>query len=266
MERPSQTYGDEESKDGAPVCEGSVDDLVGGPIFLALYPYFLKYGGVFKLAFGPKVFMVLSDPVIVRRVHIIHSGSHTTASARRPPILKDFCRPAFVSVRARLAGFNLRPRRLSTPLLTPFNSTPTSLRVDGIGIESRIALVVVVREVLKEKPFAFSKGVLAEILEPIMGQGLIPAPYAVWKNRRRQLVPGFHKAWLDHMVGLFGDCSAQLVKNLGASHLTLTGPHTTPFAWCTPILKDFLSLRAFLSVHHPSLSIPPRRDAFQLHP
>jgi hypothetical protein len=49
-----QTYGDEESKDGAPVAEGSVDDLVGQPIFLALYPYFLKYGGVFKLCFGPK--------------------------------------------------------------------------------------------------------------------------------------------------------------------------------------------------------------------
>jgi hypothetical protein len=29
---------------------------------------------------------------------------------------------------------------------------------------------VVVREVLKEKPFAFSKGVLAEILEPIMAR------------------------------------------------------------------------------------------------
>ena len=101
---------------------GSVDDLVGGPIFLALYPYFLKYGGVFARVRTQGV-MVLSDPVIVR-------------------------------------------------------------------------------EVLKEKPFAFSKGVLAEILEPIMGQGLIPAPYAVWKNRRRQLVPGFHKAWLDHMVGL----------------------------------------------------------------
>ena len=130
-----QTYGDEESKDGAPVCEGSVDDLVGGPIFLALYPYFLKYGGVFKLAFGPKVFMVLSDPV---------------SSAR--------CS--------------------------------------------------------RRSPLRFPKGVLAEILEPIMGQGLIPAPYAVWKNRRRQLVPGFHKAWLDHMVGLFGDCSAELTKNL----------------------------------------------------
>ena len=62
--------------------------------------------------------------------------------------------------------------------------------------------------------FCLLTGVLAEILEPIMGQGLIPAPYAVWKNRRRQLVPGFHKAWLDHMVGLFGDCSVQLTKNL----------------------------------------------------
>ena len=130
-----QTYGDKESKDNAPVCEGVIDDLVGGPIFLALYPYFRRYGGVFKLAFGPKVFMVLSDPVVVR-------------------------------------------------------------------------------EVLKEKPFSFDKGVLAEILEPIMGQGLIPAPYAVWKNRRRQLVPGFHKAWLDHMVGLFGHCSNELVRNL----------------------------------------------------
>ena len=133
-----QTYGDAESKDNAPVCEGVIDDLVGGPIFLALYPYFRRYGGVFKLAFGPKVFMVLSDPVVVR-------------------------------------------------------------------------------EVLKEKPFSFDKGVLAEILEPIMGQGLIPAPYAIWKNRRRQLVPGFHKAWLDHMVGLFGHCSGELVRNLDAA-------------------------------------------------
>jgi cytochrome P450 family 97 subfamily B polypeptide 3 len=52
-----------------------------------------------------------------------------------------------------------------------------------------------------------------------MGQGLIPAPYAVWKNRRRQLVPGFHKAWLDHMVGLFGDCSVQLTKNLDGAFI-----------------------------------------------
>ena len=133
----NQMYGNAVSEDGAPVVEGHVDDLVGGPIFLALYPYFVKYGGVFKLSFGPKVFMVLSDPSVVR-------------------------------------------------------------------------------EVLKERPFSFDKGVLAEILEPIMGQGLIPAPFKVWKSRRRQLVPGFHAAWLDHMVGLFGYCTDELTRSLDA--------------------------------------------------
>ena len=35
-----------------------------------------------------------------------------------------------VSLRSGSLGFNIRPRRLSTPLLTPFNSTPTSLRTE----------------------------------------------------------------------------------------------------------------------------------------
>ena len=35
-----------------------------------------------------------------------------------------------VSLRPGSLAFNPRPRRLSTPLLTPFNSTPTSLRMD----------------------------------------------------------------------------------------------------------------------------------------
>ena len=35
-----------------------------------------------------------------------------------------------------------------------------------------------------------------EILEPIMGKGLIPADPVTWKKRRRQIVPGFHKGTL----------------------------------------------------------------------
>ena len=35
-----QTYGDKPSSDNAPIVEGEIDDLVSGPIFLALYPYF----------------------------------------------------------------------------------------------------------------------------------------------------------------------------------------------------------------------------------
>lgn len=41
--------------------------------------------------------------------------------------------------------------------------------------------------------FFHFKGVLAEILEPIMGKGLIPADPETWSVRRRQIVPAFHK-------------------------------------------------------------------------
>jgi hypothetical protein len=46
----------------------------------------------------------------------------------------------------------------------------------------------------------YDKGILAEILEPIMGKGLIPADPETWKVRRKAIVPGFHKAWLNAMV------------------------------------------------------------------
>lgn len=47
-----------------------------------------------------------------------------------------------------------------------------------------------------------------------MGQGLIPADPVTWKIRRRQIVPAFHKAWLEHMVGLFGYCNNPLITSL----------------------------------------------------
>jgi hypothetical protein len=46
--------------------------------------------------------------------------------------------------------------------------------------------------------------VLAEILEPIMGKGLIPADPDTWKVRRRAIVPAFHQKWLEHMIGWVG--------------------------------------------------------------
>ncbi len=45
------------------------------------------------------------------------------------------------------------------------------------------------------------QGILAEILEPIMGKGLIPADNETWKVRRRAIVPAFHQKWLEHMIG-----------------------------------------------------------------
>lgn len=60
---------------------------------------------------------------------------------------------------------------------------------------------------MKENAFNYDKGVLAEILEPIMGKGLIPADLETWKPRRRAIVPAFHKAYLEAMVRMFCTCT-----------------------------------------------------------
>ncbi|KAE8730494.1 Cytochrome P450 97B2 [Hibiscus syriacus] len=110
-----------------PVAEGAVSDLFGRPLF-SLYDWFIEHGSVYKLAFGPKAFVVVSDPIVARHI-------------------------------------------------------------------------------LRENAFSFDKGVLADILEPIMGKGLIPADLDTWKQRRRVIAPGFHALYLEAMVKVFSDCS-----------------------------------------------------------
>ncbi|XP_021274117.1 cytochrome P450 97B2, chloroplastic [Herrania umbratica] len=111
-----------------PVAEGAVSDLFRQPLFFSLYDWFLEHGSVYKLAFGPKAFVVVSDPIVARHI-------------------------------------------------------------------------------LRENAFSFDKGVLADILEPIMGKGLIPADLDTWKQRRRVIAPGFHALYLEAMVKVFTDCS-----------------------------------------------------------
>jgi len=117
---------------------GDLQTLAGGPLFLILAKYYTDYGPIFNLSFGPKSFLVISDPVMAR--HILRESS----------------------------------------------------------------------------PDQYCKGMLAEILEPIMGNGLIPADPATWRVRRRAIVPGFHKRWLNRMITLFGDCGERLIDDLGA--------------------------------------------------
>ncbi|KAJ1482023.1 hypothetical protein T484DRAFT_1805399, partial [Baffinella frigidus] len=49
----------------------------------------------------------------------------------------------------------------------------------------------------------YDKGILADILEPIMGQGLIPADLNTWQWRQRAVIPGFHNACLHQMTSMF---------------------------------------------------------------
>uniref|UniRef100_A0A1D1YA99 Cytochrome P450 97B2, chloroplastic n=3 Tax=Anthurium amnicola TaxID=1678845 RepID=A0A1D1YA99_9ARAE len=62
----------------------------------------------------------------------------------------------------------------------------------------------------------FLEGVLADILEPIMGKGLIPADLDTWKQRRRVIAPGFHALYLEAMVKVFADCSSRTISKFEA--------------------------------------------------
>lgn len=75
---------------------------------------------------------------------------------------------------------------------------------------------IIAKNVLRENPLSFDKGILAEILEPIMGKGLIPADLETWKERRRAIVPAFHKAYLNAMVNMFVSCTNRTVQKIEA--------------------------------------------------
>lgn len=109
-----QIYGGYPSLDGCPIAEGDISDIADGTMFIGLQRYYQKYESPYKLCFGPKSFLVISDPMQAKHI-------------------------------------------------------------------------------LRDANTKYDKGVLAEILEPIMGKGLIPADPATWSVRRRQIVPGFHK-------------------------------------------------------------------------
>jgi hypothetical protein len=50
------------------VLGGDLQTLAGGPLFLLLAKYYQDYGPIFNLSFGPKSFLVISDPVMARHI------------------------------------------------------------------------------------------------------------------------------------------------------------------------------------------------------
>lgn len=47
---------------------GDVRKIVGQPVFVPLYKLFLTYGKIFRLSFGPKHFVVISDAAMAKQV------------------------------------------------------------------------------------------------------------------------------------------------------------------------------------------------------
>lgn len=63
-----QIYGDYPSLDGCPLGEGAIDDIADGTMFIGLQRYYNENGSPYKLCFGPKSFLVVSDPVQAKHV------------------------------------------------------------------------------------------------------------------------------------------------------------------------------------------------------
>lgn len=123
-----------------PEARGDIREIVGQPVFIPLYTLFKIYGKVFRLSFGPKTFVIVSDAEVAKYV-----------------------------------------------LLTNANN--------------------------------YSKGLLSEILDFVMGTGLIPADGEVWKVRRRAIVPALHKKYIDAMIVMFGESAIHGAKVLEKYHL-----------------------------------------------
>ena len=51
-----------------PVASGDIREIIGQPVFIPLEQLFRVYGKIFKLSFGPKNFVVISDPGYAKQV------------------------------------------------------------------------------------------------------------------------------------------------------------------------------------------------------
>lgn len=53
-----------------PEATGDIREIVGQPVFLPLYKLFTIYGGIFRLSFGPKSFVIISDAQLAKQVRL----------------------------------------------------------------------------------------------------------------------------------------------------------------------------------------------------
>jgi beta-ring hydroxylase len=51
-----------------PEARGDIREIVGQPVFVPLYKLFTIYGPIFRLSFGPKTFVVVSDSAMAKQV------------------------------------------------------------------------------------------------------------------------------------------------------------------------------------------------------
>jgi hypothetical protein len=85
-----QIYGGYPSLDGCPLAEGEITDIGDGTMFIGLQNYFRNYGSPYKLCFGPKSFLVISDPIQAR--HLLRDANKNYDKVRKTTLILLHCR------------------------------------------------------------------------------------------------------------------------------------------------------------------------------
>jgi len=60
-----------------PEARGDIREIVGQPVFVPLFKLFVAYGGVFRLSFGPKTFVIVSDPVVAKQILVTNAAQYS---------------------------------------------------------------------------------------------------------------------------------------------------------------------------------------------
>ena len=60
-----------------PEARGDIREIVGKPVFVPLYTLFRAYGRIFRLSFGPKSFVVISDPGFARQILLTNADKYS---------------------------------------------------------------------------------------------------------------------------------------------------------------------------------------------
>jgi beta-ring hydroxylase len=60
-----------------PEARGDIREIVGQPVFVPLFNLFVAYGGVFRLSFGPKSFVIVSDPAVAKQILVTNAAQYS---------------------------------------------------------------------------------------------------------------------------------------------------------------------------------------------
>lgn len=60
-----------------PEARGDIREIIGQPVFVPLYQLFRAYGKIFRLSFGPKSFVVISDPAYAKQILLTNADKYS---------------------------------------------------------------------------------------------------------------------------------------------------------------------------------------------